>query len=190
MPQQCYNKPDTRPRCFFRWWLALHSLKKPGNLTIYSFQYISGPSELSFTTAHSMSILILITNIIYIGSSRHVTQIPAQNVLKFWTLPTLLWEMELGEHELCTDLDLSFSSSKQIIFVNWPSSTPSFTHMRSGGLQMLLFCPYLDISSIHCKMMVLEINPHHLSIPQGWGFGEHKFSILIWIFCSISSKKN
>ena len=38
--------------------------------------------------------------------------------------------------------------------------------------------------------MLLEINPHPLSTAKGLGFGEHNFSIQIWIFQWIYSKNN
>ena len=91
MTQQCCCKPGVRPRWFFRWWLTLSNLQKLENPPVNTFQWISGPSELSFTTVHSSTILTLIRTTIYNNSSRHYLQFLAQNVLVNWPLtPTLM----------------------------------------------------------------------------------------------------
>ena len=88
-------------------------------------------------------IFIVIRAIIYTNSSGHYMKYLAQNVLVNWFLLLLPLEVQIGEHKCCVHI-WSFHSTpgKQIIFVNWPSST----HLRSRGWQTWLFYAYLDIS--------------------------------------------
>ena len=142
MIQQCSCKPGTRPRWFFRWWLTFSSLQKPENWPISTFQYISGPSQLSLTTTHSWTILTFIRTINHSSSFVNYMQFIAK-MFRNWPLLPPPWEMGVGEHGCCVQIWIfHLIPSKQFIFVRWPS----FTHMRSGDWQTWHFCVYLDIS--------------------------------------------
>ena len=104
MSQQCSFKPGTRPRWFFRWWLTFSSLQEMENPFINTFQYISRPLELSFTTAHSSTIWTLIRPNIYNNSSGHYMQILAQNVLVNWSLPSSSLELGIPKYKCCVQI--------------------------------------------------------------------------------------
>ena len=162
-----------------------HSIQIPVNPPMNTFQYISGPSELSFTTSHSRTIFTPIRTIIY--TIYHFC-------IKCFSklIPTPSPSSEIGG---LVKMSVVYRSGSFIQFLANSllcklnlSHPPPLTWGGESGKHDF-YVHFWICHSSSSELIFWETNHQPFFTPNGRMLGEHNFSVQIWILHSISSKK-